>query len=51
MSWRRTLVVARYDLRQLRQSRDFWLPMSIMGLLFFVALFYAITFVQFGSKP
>lgn len=36
MSWRRAWVVARTDLRQLRQSRDFWAPMVIIASLFFV---------------
>ncbi|MBK9178423.1 MAG: ABC transporter permease subunit [Acidimicrobiales bacterium] len=34
----RMLTVARTDLRQLRQARDFWLPMVILGALFFVLL-------------
>jgi ABC-2 type transport system permease protein len=33
---RRLLVVARTDLRQLRQSPDFWLPMLILAAFFFV---------------
>ena len=36
MNWHRTLTVARTDLRQLVQARDFWLPMGILGALFFV---------------
>jgi len=36
MNWHRTLTVARTDLRQLMQARDFWLPMGILGALFFV---------------
>jgi ABC-2 type transport system permease protein len=47
MSWRRAMVIARTDLRQLRVSRDFWVPMTIMAALFFVVvptvLLYAIT--------
>lgn len=35
-SWRRMLVVARTDLRQLWQSPDFWVPMLILAGLFFV---------------
>jgi len=38
VSWRRVLTVARFDLLALRQSRDFWLPMVIMGTLFFVVV-------------
>jgi ABC-2 type transport system permease protein len=34
----RALVIARTDLRQLRQSRDFWLPLAIIAGLFFVVL-------------
>lgn len=34
----RTLTIARADLRQLRLSRDFWLPMAILAALFFVVL-------------
>jgi ABC-type Na+ efflux pump permease subunit len=32
------LVIARTDLRQLRQSRDFWVPLAIIAGLFFVVL-------------
>ncbi len=32
----RTLVIAATDLRQLRQSPDFWLPMLFLAVLFFV---------------
>lgn len=38
MNWSRTLTVARTDLKQLMQARDFWGPMVILGLLFFVIL-------------
>jgi ABC-2 type transport system permease protein len=45
----RTWVVARTELRQLRQSPDFWLPMLILAGLFFVViplfLLFAITHV------
>ncbi|HEV3451727.1 MAG TPA: ABC transporter permease subunit [Acidimicrobiia bacterium] len=34
----RALVIARTDLRQLRQSRDFWVPLAIIAGLFFVVL-------------
>lgn len=34
----RALVIARTDLRQLRQSPDFWLPLAIIAALFFVVL-------------
>lgn len=38
MNWRRALVIARTDLKQLRVSRDFWIPMLIMAGLFFVVI-------------
>ena len=31
-------VIARTDLRQLLQARDFWLPLMIVALLFFVII-------------
>jgi ABC-type Na+ efflux pump permease subunit len=34
----RTWVVARTDLHQFVQARDFWLPLSIVALLFFVVI-------------
>ena len=34
----RAWVIARTDLRQLRQSRDFWLPLAIIAGLFFVVI-------------
>ena len=47
MNYRRALVIARTDLKQLRVSRDFWIPMMIMAGLFFVVvptiLLFAIT--------
>ena len=36
MNVRRLLTVARTDLRQLRQSPDFWVPMMILAAFFFV---------------
>ena len=38
MNWRRTWTIARSDLRQLRQSPDFWGPMLAMAALFFVVV-------------
>lgn len=35
---RRMWVVARTDLRQLIQSKDYWIPMAALGLLFFVVV-------------
>lgn len=37
-SSKRMWVIARTDLRQLRQSRDFWIPMAILAGLFFVVI-------------
>ncbi len=36
MNWHRTLTVARTDLRQLVMAKDFWMPMGILGGIFFV---------------
>lgn len=36
MNWRRAMVVARADLRQLWQSPDFWVPMVLLAGFFFV---------------
>ena len=38
MNVRRMLVITRTDLRQLRLSRDFWVPMAILAAIFFVVL-------------
>ncbi|TMK53434.1 MAG: hypothetical protein E6G59_05780 [Actinobacteria bacterium] len=38
MNWRRMLVITRTDLRQLRQSPDFWVPMAILAALFFIVI-------------
>lgn len=38
MNWSRVWVIARSELRQLWQSRDFWLPLLVVALLFFVVL-------------
>lgn len=38
MNWTTVWTVARTDLRMLRQSRDFWIPMAILAGLFFVVL-------------
>jgi len=48
MNWQRMLVVARTDLRQLRQSRDFWIPMAILAALFFV-LFPTVLLLVLGA--
>ncbi len=50
-NWSRVATVARTDLRQLRQAKDFWLPMLLLGGAFFVlipsVLFF--TIAQIGS--
>lgn len=38
MNWSRMWVITRTDLRQLRQSKDFWVPMAILAGIFFVIL-------------
>ena len=35
MNWGRVRTVARTDLRQLIQAKDFWMPMGILGSIFF----------------
>jgi ABC-2 type transport system permease protein len=37
-SIRRAWIIARTDLQQLKSSRDFWLPLGIIAMLFFVFL-------------
>ena len=36
VTWRRTWVVARTDLLQLLQAKDFWVPMVLLGSIFFL---------------
>jgi len=36
VNYRRVLVVAKTDLKQLLQARDFWVPMVVLGAMFFV---------------
>jgi ABC-type Na+ efflux pump permease subunit len=36
MNWQRVKTVARTDLKQLIQAKDFWLPMMILGGIFFL---------------
>ena len=52
-SWRqsRVLTVARADLTQLAQARDFWIPMAALGSLFFVVIpaILLLTITQIGS--
>ena len=50
-SWTRVLTVARTDLKQLAQARDFWVPMTLLGSLFFVVIpaILLLTITQIGS--
>ncbi|MGH1489614.1 MAG: ABC transporter permease subunit [Acidimicrobiales bacterium] len=38
MNWKQVATVARTDLRQLAQARDFWMPMAGLGAFFFVII-------------
>ena len=38
MNYQRMLTVMRTDLKQLAQSKDFWVPMSLLGGLFFIVI-------------
>ncbi len=38
MNWHRTWTVAKTDLKQLIGAKDFWIPMSILGGLFFLII-------------
>ncbi len=51
MNWNQTATVARTDLKQLIQARDFWFPMVILGSLFFcvVPLLLLLLITKIGS--
>ncbi|MCP5025146.1 MAG: ABC transporter permease subunit [Actinomycetia bacterium] len=53
MNWHRMLIVAKTDLRQLREARDFWLPMVILGSIFFVIVptILLLSINQVGDGP
>jgi ABC-2 type transport system permease protein len=38
ITWRRTWIVARTDLLQLIQAKDFWIPMLLLGSIFFLII-------------
>lgn len=38
MNWRRMWIVARTDLKQLAQAKDYWIPMVLLGSLFFLVV-------------
>jgi ABC-type Na+ efflux pump permease subunit len=52
MNWARVRTVARTDLKQLMEAKDFWVPMAALGSLFFVVipaiLLFAVTHVHGG---
>ncbi len=51
MNWGRAITVARTDLKQLVQARDFWVPMSLLGAFFFVIIptILLLTITNIGS--
>lgn len=53
MIWARVRTVARTDLKQLIEAKDFWVPMAALGTLFFVVipalLLLAVTHVHSGG--
>lgn len=51
MNWYRAWVIARTDLRQLIQARDFWIPMLLLGAIFFlfVPTFLLLTITSIGD--
>ncbi len=51
MNWSRMWTVARTDLKQLVQAKDFWFPMVLLGSFFFVIIpgILLMTITQIGS--
>ena len=51
LRWPQIMTVARTDLKQLAQARDFWLPMSILGFSFYVLIptILLLTITQIGQ--
>jgi ABC-type Na+ efflux pump permease subunit len=51
VSWARVVTVARTDLKQLAQARDFWLPMTLLGAFFFAIIpaVLLVTITRIGS--
>ena len=51
LNWSAVRTVARTDLKQLIQAKDFWIPMGILGLFFFliVPATLLLTITQFGN--
>ena len=52
-NWRRTFTVARTDVKQLVLAKDFWMPMGILGSIFFVfvPLFLLLSITSLGDVP
>lgn len=52
-NWSRARIVARTDLKQLVLARDFWLPMGILGSIFFVLvpLVLLLSITSLGDVP
>ena len=50
-NWSRVVTVARTDLKQLAQARDFWMPMAGLGTLFFAVIptILLLSITQIGS--
>lgn len=53
MNWSRVRTVARTDLEQLRVSRDFWVPMGVLGAFFFLVVpaILLVSIVHIGNNP
>jgi ABC-type Na+ efflux pump permease subunit len=51
LNWGRMLTITRTELRQLRQSPDFWMPMLALSIIFFVIVpvTLLLTITQIGS--
>ena len=51
MNWKRMWIVARTDLKQLAQAKDYWMPMLGLGALFFLILpaILLVTITKIGS--
>lgn len=51
LNYDRVATVARIELKQLAQAKDFWLPMILLGSMFFVFIpaFLLLTITQIGS--
>jgi ABC-2 type transport system permease protein len=53
MNWSRVRTVARTDLKQLIVSKDFWVPMGILGAFFFLVVpaVLLVSITQIGHNP